>query len=96
MSRRPSDQSLRASAEGLADRPSGPQDLDHRLAPCEFVDKLVQVADLLHQRIIEVLECRLRGQVTASNCLIEAGQPLDHSSAFVRTFLLTLERVVLR
>ena len=34
----------------------GPQDLVHRLALGQFVDQLVQVANLLHQRILDVFD----------------------------------------
>ena len=43
----------RALVRGRASRP---QDLVHRLPLGELVDELVQVADLLHQRIVDVLD----------------------------------------
>ena len=35
---------------------SGAQDLVHRLALRQLVDELVQVADLLHERIVDILD----------------------------------------
>jgi hypothetical protein len=33
-----------------------PKDLLHRLSFCEFVDQLVEVSDLAHERVVDLLD----------------------------------------
>src|SRR3954471_22316547 len=46
-----------------------PQDLVHRLAPSELVDELVEVADLLHQRVLDVLDADPADHTVDRGCL---------------------------
>jgi hypothetical protein len=70
--------------------PLAAQSLVHRLAPRQLIDQLVEVADLPHQRVVDLLDAhptdragdrrgtrRARGQMTLQGGFVEAGEPLD-------------------
>jgi hypothetical protein len=47
---------VRSPANSPRPCPSGPQDLGHRPTLRKLVDKLVEPANLLHQRVLDVLD----------------------------------------
>src|SRR5690606_19719305 len=83
---RPRDSAWPAGRRRLA------QDLFHGLAPGQFVDQLVQVTDLLHQRLLDVLHPNSADQpLDQAGMRIQRGRLVEEGLEVVAGFDLLLK-----